>query len=240
MSSCLDRAALHVSYVLTGEAGDEACGRLLPQLSAEDRARAARFLLVKDQLAFCVGRVLLHNLLSQHFAEPASGWRIAQNDSGRPALVPGAPGVRYNISHSTGVVAVAISREREIGLDVESVEHPVDLLDIARSRFSFVEVELLESLSKQSQRDAFFTLWTLKEAYAKARGTGLPLSLSDFAFTLDPPVICFSAELAEDPHAWFFMHDHLSPTLQLAVAARRLPNERLSYSKHEIPLNHLF
>jgi 4'-phosphopantetheinyl transferase len=242
MNACLSNGSLHVSYVLTGSAGDQACARLLPQLTPEDRARAARFLLVKDQLAFCVGRVLVRRLLSQYAPEPAGGWRIAQNEFGKPALVPtpGLPDIRFNISHSTGVVAVAISLDREIGVDVESVEHQVDFLDIARSQFSFVEVELLESLSKQSQRDAFFTLWTLKEAYAKARGAGLSLSLSDFAFTLDPPTICFSPQLAEDPRAWFFMHDHLSPTLQLAVAARRRPDERLAFSRHEVPLTQLF
>jgi 4'-phosphopantetheinyl transferase len=242
MSFCLSNRSLDVSYVLTGGAGETSCARLLPQLTPEDRARAARFLLVKDQLAFCVGRVLVRRLLSQYAPEPAGGWRIAQSEFGKPALLPapGVPDIRFNISHSTGVVAVAISLEREIGVDVESVDDKIDFLEIARSQFSFVEVELLESLSRQSQRDAFFTLWTLKEAWTKARGTGLSLSLSDFAFTLDPLTISFSPQLALDPKAWFFSQDRLSPTLRLAIAAQRRPEEQLTYSKREVRLAELF
>jgi len=234
--------AIDVRYVLTHDAGDDEYARLLPQLNPDDRARAARFLLLKDRIAFAAGRILVRRLLSQHAPEPASGWQLTQNAFGKPALAPhpGLPDLRFNVSHTKGVVAAALTFGREIGIDVESLDHPVDFLEIARSQFSFVEVELLESLAKQNQRDAFFALWTLKEAWTKARGAGLSIPLSDFAFTLDPLGICFSPQLAEDPHAWFFLRDRISPTLQLAIAAHRRPHERLTCSKHEVPLTDLF
>jgi 4'-phosphopantetheinyl transferase len=241
MSFCLSKHALHVSYVLTHGAGEDTCAQLLPRLTPADQARAARFLLLKDRVAFCVGRALVRKLLSQLAPEPPGGWRLTQNAFGKPALVPapGVPDIRFNISHAAGVVAIALSLDREIGVDVESSDHPVDCLDIARSQFSFVEVELLESLSAKDRRDAFFAIWTLKEAWTKARGAGLSLPLSDFAFTLNPLSISFSPLLAEDPRAWFLLQDHLSPTLQLAVAAPRLPHEHLTLTKSQLSLTDL-
>ena len=100
-------------------------------------------------------------------AEPPEGWRFEEDAYGKPEVVrsAGAADLRFNISHCEGIVAAAFSLGRNVGVDVESVEHVVDYLDVARSQFAAAEVELLEALPEIEQRGAFFSLWTLKEAY---------------------------------------------------------------------------
>jgi 4'-phosphopantetheinyl transferase len=229
---------IELSYVFTSHAGDQAYARLLPQLTPEDRTRAAQFRQLKDRIAFATGRVLLEQSLNRRAAPPPEGWRLALNPHGKPALVPhpSSPDLRFNISHTGGAVAVALALGRDIGVDAESIDRSVDPLAIARSQFAPAEAALLESLAEPARRRAFFQLWTLKEAYAKATGEGLSLPLAGFAFTLDPPAITFSPQHPGDPAAWFFSLDRLSPTHQLAIAAQRQTGETLICRKRQVDL----
>ena len=49
----------------------------------------------------------------------------------------------------------------------------VDVVGVARQAFSSIECEVLAALAPDARREAFFRIWTRKEAYVKARGEGL-------------------------------------------------------------------
>jgi 4'-phosphopantetheinyl transferase len=242
MSSCPSNQKLDVRYVIMNGTGDDEYARLSSQLNPVERAQASRFLLLKDRLAFSAGRVLVRKILSEYSIEPPGGWQFESNLYGKPAIIrfPGTADLRFNISHSTGIVVAAISLGREIGVDVEYIEQKADYLELARSQFSSAEIELLEALPQQRQTNAFFALWTLKEAYTKARGMGLSIAFSEFAFSLEPLAISFSPQTAERPDDWFFWQDQPSSSHLLAIAAQRQPGEQLICCKEKIELRELF
>ncbi len=242
MSSCQFNHKLDVRYVFMSDAGDDEYARLSSHLNPVELAQANRFLLLKDRLAFSAGRALVRKILSEYSIEPPEGWRFEPNLYGKPAIVciPEIADLRFNISHATGIVVAAFSLEREIGVDVEYIEQKADYLELARTQFAATEIELLEALPHQQQTDAFFALWTLKEAYTKAQGMGLSITFSEFAFSLEPPTISFSSQATERPDDWFFWQDRLSPSHLLAIAAQQQPGEQLICCKEQIDLRELF
>ena len=94
-------------------------------------------------------------------------------------------GLRFNLSHTDGLVVCLVAVEREIGVDVEHTARAGSVgIEIAERFSSPSEVAELRSLPFADQRSRFFDYWTLKEAYIKARGLGLHLPLDQFSFHL--------------------------------------------------------
>ena len=111
------------------------------------------------------------------------------------------PDLRFNLSHTDGLIACAVTIGREVGVDVEHIQRRLTH-DVAGRFFAPREVDDLKALPEDEQQRVFFDYWTLKEAYIKARGFGLALPLGDFAFTLAPPAppqIAFEPALRRRP-----------------------------------------
>ncbi len=80
----------------------------------------------------------------------------------------------YNISHSGDYVILGYSNS-EIGVDIEKKRNVN--LNIAERFFSPNEFDEIFTKIKEEQKNLFFKIWTLKEAYRKFKGLGLALSL---------------------------------------------------------------
>ena len=80
----------------------------------------------------------------------------------------------------------AFARGREVGIDVEGIRSGLTEERIAERFFSAAEVEELRALPSGVQAEGFFNCCTRKEAYLKARGTGLQIPLDSFDVTLTP------------------------------------------------------
>ena len=219
--------AVHVDLLSTTNA--DALARLdayLTLLTEDERERMARFVFERDRKAFLMTRALVRTMLSRYAAIAPPDWRFIANAHGRPEILerpPGVPDLRFNISHTDGLIACAVTIGREVGVDVENVGRQV-LHDVAGRHFAAREVRDLRRLPDEQQPRVFFDYWTLKEAYIKARGFGLALPLGDFAFTLNPPhppAITFEAALDDDPATWQFLQDWPTPQHRLALAVRR-------------------
>ena len=191
-------------------------------LDAGERARAARFHFAADREAYVAAHALTRVLLSDHAPRAPDGWRFSANAYGRPEILlePGDLPLRFNLSHSRGLVAVAVTRERDVGIDVEAVDPERLSLDLAAATFAPSEVAYVRSLSPAERPEALFALWTLKEAYIKAVGRGLSLPLDSFACALAPLSIEFSAIWTDDPAIWRFECLHPIRTHALALAVR--------------------
>ena len=172
------RAKLDVSWSWTF---DEA-------LTLEDRARADRFRFESDRRRFCVGRASLRLILGRYLKTKPSRLHIESGDYGKPFFVDtkSTQGLRFNLSHSNQLALVAISRDREVGVDVEFIRPDFVTDEVATHFFSASEVEEFRALPKALRTQSFFNCWTRKEAYIKARGEGLYCPLDQFDVSVTP------------------------------------------------------
>lgn len=214
-------------------------------LSRSDLARYRKMRSAERRQHFLVGRSLIRHALSQYANVPASSWRFVSNEHGRPAVdwPRTCRNIHFNLSHTPGLIAMAVSLIPEIGIDVENVDRPVEISDIAEMVFTSRELHRLSRRSHQ-EREAFFELWTLKEAYIKARGTGFSLSPQKFELANDNGRISLQcrADCEPIPERWQF-NTFKNRNLQLAIAVgsrsvtqiRHLewkPNSRAGLIKH--------
>jgi 4'-phosphopantetheinyl transferase len=196
-------------------------------LSAQERARHGRFVFEKDRRRYLLTRSLVRYVLSRYVPLPPAAWRFEATAFGRPMVAdphPVARGLNFNISHSDRVVLLGVTRERELGIDVEDLLRPAPL-EIADSYFAPAEVRQLRALAPELQPRRFLDVWTLKESYIKARGQGLSLPLDRFAFHLEGNRslrVHFDAELDESPRRWSFWQWNPSPD---SIAALCVQNQ---------------
>jgi 4'-phosphopantetheinyl transferase len=150
-------------------------------LSVDERARAARFRVLRVRQEFVATRALLRLLLAAYLGVDAAQLAFRQTARNKPNL--DAPhvksGISFNVAHSGGVALLAFNRKGQIGVDVERVRHDVDVEAIAQRFFSANEQQQLATVTGDKY-EAFFRCWTRKEAYVKAMGEGLFLPLDQF------------------------------------------------------------
>ena len=151
-------------------------------LSADEQARAARFLSLRARQQFAVTRSLLRMALAAYLITDPKKLVFQHSTKEKPSL--GSPyadsGITFNVSHAGGVALLAFSRRRELGVDVERVRQDLDIDAIARRYFSLHEARQLAAVNSKERYGAFFRCWTRKEAYIKAQGEGLSLPLEQF------------------------------------------------------------
>ena len=194
-------------------------------LDAEERAQLHRFVFARDRDLYLAAHIALRTRLSLYAETPPASWRFVKNRYGRPEIAcsSGASRLRFNLSHTRGLAAVAITLADDVGVDVENTRWREPPLEIADHYFAPAEVTELHARSLIDQRERFFDYWTLKEAYIKARGMGLALPLDKFAFQLvadGEPRITFDAALHDDPCAWQFALRRIGGCHRLALALR--------------------
>ncbi len=129
-------------------------------------------------------RSQLRQRLGQRLGVHPSQIEFSYNSYGKPAVADSS--LHFNVSHSDGLALFAISRTREVGVDIERINPGFVHEGIPERFFSPQEVIALRSLPESLQARAFFHCWTRKEAYIKARGLGLSLALDSFDVTLAP------------------------------------------------------
>jgi len=155
-------------------------------LSAEERARAERYHFEADRRRSIVGRGASRRLLGHCLAVSPEGQHFTYNAFGKPALVCSrVPHLHFNLSHS-GEFLIALSLGRALGVDVERKREDMATAAIAARFFSPIECGTLAGLPAPMRCGAFFSCWTRKEAYLKARGDGLSLPLDQFDVAFAP------------------------------------------------------
>ncbi|MEG4022383.1 4'-phosphopantetheinyl transferase superfamily protein [Microcoleus sp. S13C4] len=167
----------------------ESCLQSLQEtLSTDERTKADRFRFPKDRSQFIVSRGALRAILSRYLNINSHILRFDYNSYGKPSLIAAQGGntLRFNLSHSGGMALIAITNNRDIGVDIEGINTNFPCLEIAEKFFSPLEISVLRSLPEHLQPRAFFACWTRKEAYIKAVGKGLSIPLNQFDVTLAP------------------------------------------------------
>jgi len=191
-------------------------------LSTAERERWQRFLVRHAADQYLTGRALLRTTLSRYAPVPEDAWVFETNAYGCPSVAEPAAlrDLRFNLSHTEGLVACAVTRRSEVGVDVESTGREIDPMALAPMVFAAPEVGDVAATPPEARRQRFFAYWTLKEAYIKARGMGISLALDGFWFELDgaAPRIHFSDRCPDREERWQVWRWQPTPTHALALA----------------------
>ncbi len=170
-------------------------------LSSDERQRAAQFHFEGDRWRYVAGRGSLRLLVGEILNLPGSVLRFEYGEFGKPRLAKSQEqDVRFSLSRSGELILIAVTKGRAVGVDIERVQADLDLDEVAARFFSTSEVRSLALLTGVSRHEAFFTCWTRKEAYVKARGDGLSMPLDQFDVSLLPGEEARLLETRHDPH----------------------------------------
>lgn len=239
----LNRGEAHLWYTLPESLTDP---QLLHSYQAlmtpEERVRQQRFHFEKGRHEYLVTRALVRTVLSRYAGVDPHEWRFVSNAYGRPEIAspPHLPPLRFNLSHTEGLIVCIVALDREVGVDVENLERPGETVEIADQFFSPTEARALRALPLEAQRQRFFDYWTLKESYIKARGMGVSLPLDQFSFHVEtgcPIRISFDPRMKDDPYSWQFDQFQITCQHLISVAIRRGVDPDLTLTvTHIVPL----
>jgi 4'-phosphopantetheinyl transferase len=193
-----------------------------------ERQTAAGFLFERDRRQYVVAHTLVRRALALEAGLAEAELVIWRSSRGRPFLQPlpgglprGGSHLDFNLSHAGGYNLLGIVRRHRIGVDVEGLDRDPQAIETIVRTFASEEQEWATAVPAGRARDRrVLRLWTLKEAYSKARGLGLGLDFDAFSFTLadDRGVLAFRPP-ADDPGGrWRFLELEPVPDVLAAVA----------------------
>jgi 4'-phosphopantetheinyl transferase len=213
-----------VYTLAVGKCTDEELSRAASLLDSEEKARADRFVFPEHKRLYTLAHGMVRTTLARALGRDPRALRFVIGSHGKPSI----EGVSFNLSHTDGLVAVAVGNGA-LGVDVEDSERRTDILGVCDRFFAPAEVDALRALPASAQRERFFRYWTLKESYIKARGLGLAIPLEDFAFTLDSPeiTVAFVPRLQDDPGRWRFGQEKLGRYLVALCTEKTEPPMQL-------------
>jgi 4'-phosphopantetheinyl transferase len=181
----------------------EVCAGLM---AASEKTRHSRFVFERNRHEYLVTRGLARGVLATYVDRPPRELSFVLTEHGRPLLEDSAD-VRFNLTNTVELVACAVSRGREVGVDAEPLARADDILEIATTVFTDGERQGLATLSLPARRRRAVELWTLKEAYMKARGLGmsLPVEKIELVFPSEAeggPTLRFFPPVDDVPSRW--------------------------------------
>jgi 4'-phosphopantetheinyl transferase len=205
-----DDVHLHFAPVTAERGFDALLAEARAHLSQGEVAAALRFRFERHRILYTFAHSFLRVTLASYLDVAPSALVFEQLEHGRPELVDRA--LRFNLSHTDGMVMVGVTATADIGVDVERVEPERAEESLARRVFTPDEVR-----GWRGDAEWFFDHWTLKESYMKARGVGLSLGLQSFGFD-GPRLMC--APAFDEPTRWQFLSLAASPSHRAAACVR--------------------
>ncbi len=158
----------------------EALGQQLAALlSTDEQQRAAKFVFEKDRRKFIIGRGRLRQILGNYLGLPPENISFEYGAHGKPTLADVASGLKFNLSHSHELAALAVSIH-EVGIDIEWCRPMDNMKSVAEKVYNDSELSLLFDSSPDKRIELFYKFWTCKEAFIKLTGEG---------FSRDPQTI---------------------------------------------------
>lgn len=176
---------IHVWSVVAPELGAD---QLRSTLSPDELSRSEKFHFEPDRRSFINRRGILRVILASYLDTLPASVRFSYNAFGKPSI-DGPVQVnnfRFNLSHSAQLLRIAVAINREVGIDVEVVDESVPIDSVASRVFAPRELAELKALPESLRRARFFSCWTRKEAYIKARGLGLSMPLDSIDLSAEP------------------------------------------------------
>lgn len=225
----LDEAAIHI-WRLPLDLPAQWLESARQMLTPEETRRADRFIRAEHGRRFTAARAALRVLLAGYLNAEPGDLRLAQNEYGKPYLAGDHENSRihFNLSHSCELGLAGFCLGVPIGIDIEQDRPRPDMLKIAKRFFAPQEVDALLAVEPEFQQQAFYTCWTRKEAYIKARGEGLHRSLKRFQVSLapgDPPALLHTDDPPEESGQWTLYELDPGAGYTAALAAQGSPRQ---------------
>lgn len=196
-------------------------------LNSEEQEHADRFLFEKHRRRYIVAHAKMRQIIAAQLKISASEVIFQTNENGKP-YIPGLP-LHFNLSHSEEMAIVAITATAEVGVDIEYVKNDIDALEIAERFFHRDEFAQLKKAPPEKYLHYFYTCWTGKEAYLKAKGHGITNYLNKFSLNIQDPKsikIIFADKELDEFKSWFVRSFRLDPDYIVTVVCTE-PNSDL-------------
>ena len=192
-------------------------------LSDGEKTQYLRFHFDKDRYHYLIAHLLVRYVLSQYVSIRPEAWCFSKGAKGKPAIDPACCTLplQFNLTHTDGLVACAVSWENAVGLDAENIGRVKDPMQLATKIFTQEERVLLGQLTGAAQDEYFCALWVLKEAYVKAIGAGIGFGVEKLHFQLAPhqcPKVQFIPSSLDQPTNWQFGLYRFTEQHQMAIA----------------------
>lgn len=191
--STLEPDEVHVWTLAVTKSDQKHIKRLAHVLCPDEIDRLKQITHKQSKREYQAAHILCRMMLSNFSDLAPADWLFTKGEYGRPEINEelNHQSLRFNISHTNGLVACALSTKHDIGIDVEWRSRSNMIDTIAKRNFSNSELSYFKNSPPTEQRMVFFSFWTLKESYIKAIGKGLHEQLDSFAFDLDTLEISF-------------------------------------------------
>ena len=154
----------------------------------------------KLQSSYLLSHAACRQILAHYLNLAAGEIKYKKNQHGKPLLDHKTP-LNFNMSHSRDKAIVAVTNHSTIGVDIEFSDKNTGWEKIVPRYFHPDEINYLFAQPKDRQKQTFFQIWTRKEAYIKAIGTGFATALASFS-VIDKE-ISYHAEPSANSKNWY-------------------------------------
>jgi len=189
--------------------------RYIELLTPQKQAKIRRFLKQEDMQRSLVAEILLRVIIFEKLKIQNNEIGLAKNKYGKPYL-KGNSGFHFNISHS-GEWVVCATDECEVGIDVEEVKL-IQTDNIVQNFFSEEECSYFKGKGDSQKLDLFYNMWTLKESFIKALGTGFSMDFKQFTILFGDPIRVRSHRL----ESWFLKLYEIDSGYRLSLCTKHM------------------
>ena len=212
MSPSLDLAPDVVDvWMAPLDVGEKKMDEFLHRLSPSEQKRVGALLEDKAVHQFVVSRAMQRQLLANYVGGSPSDISFGVVAMGKPTLSrPNDIGLKFNTTHSGNLVIIAVTKDRDVGVDTEKVRPVPRALRVAKRFYSNEEYEMLAALPENELDHAFLSIWVRREGTAKARGDSVWRGLASWK----------NGELEKSAREWTVEPIDLGPEFVGVVVAR--------------------
>ncbi len=181
-----------------------------PLLSDREKERSERFVNFIHRKRFIAAHGFMRTALASYTPQSADELIFNKSDKGKPSLINEA-NIQFNLSHSHNLACLAICKQHAIGVDIEYMDRKNQWQKLIRRFFTAEEQTKIFALPEPEQQQAFFQVWTRKEAHMKVTGLGLHLSPTRFTVSVPPEPPAFIEYLNSDESSIWHMNEIQMP-----------------------------
>jgi 4'-phosphopantetheinyl transferase len=172
----LQKNSIHIWSALYGDL-DHHYKVLSGIISLEEQKTASTFRKSADAKKYILRHGVLRIILGNYTHHNPEKISLITGKNGKHELdMQGAyADVSFNLSHTSDMVLIGITRKRRIGIDIVKMDPLYQYNDIAEYILTPAEKAFLQSIKPALRYQVFFRMWALKEAILKTTGDTLSM-----------------------------------------------------------------